>query len=266
MLTSAPAGRHVRLVPTTASRLAHAALPDRDQAGVGLDQALRAEPGRLERDPNIQAGAIHTLDHPLLHGRTPLVGAPDGASAPHGRRHSPAGAAAFARSPRTTRTPVWQLCTGDHDPALGQGPEALGQVARDDLEPPAAGPGDRGGGDRTTVGAVGEDHLDEREQPARGTKYRQDAVPVLDIGRMDHRRQQQAERVDQDVTLLPLDLLARVVAARIDARPPFSAPLTLWLSTIAAVGLASLPARSRTWTKSAWCRRPSVPSRAHRLR
>src|SRR4051794_17364764 len=114
MLTSAPAGRHVRLVPTTASRLAHAALPDRDQAGVGLDQALRAEPGRLERDPNIQAGAIHTLDHPLLHGHPPLVGAPDGASAPHGRRHSPAGAAAFARSPRTTRTPVWQLCTGDH--------------------------------------------------------------------------------------------------------------------------------------------------------
>src|SRR4051794_15008561 len=76
MLTSAPAGRHVRLVPTTASRLAHAALPDRDQAGVGLDQALRAEPGRLERDPNIQAGAIHTLDHPLLHGHTPLVGHP----------------------------------------------------------------------------------------------------------------------------------------------------------------------------------------------
>src|SRR3954462_4035914 len=76
MRTSAPAGRHVRLVPTTASRLAHAALPDRDQAGVGLDQALRAEPGRLERDPNIQAGAIHTLDHPLLHGPTPWWGHP----------------------------------------------------------------------------------------------------------------------------------------------------------------------------------------------
>src|SRR3954454_17268890 len=124
MLTSAPAGRHGRLVPTTASRLAHAALPDRNQAGVGLDQALRAEPGRLERDPNIQAGAIHTLDHPLLHGHTPLVGAPDGASAPHGRRHSPAGAAASARSPRTTRTPVWQLCTGDHRTRLCAGTPA----------------------------------------------------------------------------------------------------------------------------------------------
>src|SRR4051812_16670895 len=33
-----------------------------------------------------------------------------------------------------------------HDPALGQGHEALGRVARDYPEPPAAGPGDR---DRT---------------------------------------------------------------------------------------------------------------------
>src|SRR5206468_5217168 len=142
MLTSAPAGRHVRLVPTTASRLAHAALPDRDQAGVGLDQALRAEPGRLERDPNIQAGAIHTLDHPLLHGRTPLVGAPDGASAPHGRRHSPAGAAAFARSPRTTRTPVWQLCTGDHLPPPRLDREARLTLATDqrDLDAVARSP------------------------------------------------------------------------------------------------------------------------------
>src|SRR3954447_23194584 len=137
MLTSAPAGRHVRLVPTTASRLAHAALPDRDQTGVGLDQALRAEPGRLERDPNIQAGAIHTLDHPLLHGPTPLVGAPDGASAPHGHRHSPAGAAAFARSPRTTRTPVWQRCTGDHLPPSWLHREARLPLAADQLDPDA---------------------------------------------------------------------------------------------------------------------------------
>src|SRR3712207_7809299 len=54
-----------------------------------------------------------------------------------------------------------------------------------------------------------------------------------------------SERVDQDVPLLALDLLARVVARRVDARAPFSAPFTLWLSTIAAVGLASLPACSR---------------------
>src|SRR4051794_5631961 len=56
------------------------------------------------------------------------------------------------------------------------------------------------------------------------------------------------------------------------AEPPstrmgsFSAPLTLWLSMIAAVGLASLPACSRTWTNKAWCTRPSVPSQAQSVR
>jgi hypothetical protein len=100
-------------------------------------------------------------------------------------------------------------------------------------------------------GAVGGDHLDEGEQPPRRPKHRQDAVPIPDVGRMDHRRQQQAERVDQYMPLLALDLLAPIVAARVGTRPPFSAPLTLWLSTIAAVGLASLPARSRTRTNRA---------------
>jgi hypothetical protein len=38
--------------------------------------------------------------------------------------------------------------------------------------------------------------------------------------------------------LLALDLFARVIAMRIDAGPPFSALFTLWLSMIAAVGLA----------------------------
>jgi len=32
-------------------------------------------------------------------------------------------------------------------------------------------------------------------------------------------------------------------AGKVDVRPPFSALFTLWLSTMAAVGLASLPAR-----------------------
>jgi hypothetical protein len=47
------------------------------------------------------------------------------------------------------------------------------------------------------------------------------------------------------MALLALDLLARIVADRVEARPPFSALFTLWLSTMAAVGLASLPASSR---------------------
>ena len=55
----------------------------------------------------------------------------------------------------------------------------------------------------------------------------------------------QAQRVDEDVALLALDLLARIVAVRINAGPPFSALFTLWLSMIAAVGLASRSPCSR---------------------
>jgi hypothetical protein len=48
---------------------------------------------------------------------------------------------------------------------------------------------------------------------------------------------QQTLCVDEDMALAALDFLARIVAVRIDTRPPFSALLTLWLSMIAAVGL-----------------------------
>jgi hypothetical protein len=49
-------------------------------------------------------------------------------------------------------------------------------------------------------------------------------------------------------TLIALDFLCRVVTHGVDRRPPFSAPFTLWLSTIVVVGLASLPASSRACT------------------
>lgn len=135
------------------------------------------------------------------------------------------------------------------DPPLRQRLEAAHAVGTlDDLQLPAAkgAHGRRRG--RPLITAVGEHALDEREQAPRLPEDRQAAVAVLDIGRMDAGAQEQAERIDQDVALLALDLLARVIARRIGARPPFSAPLTLWLSRIAALGLASLPADSRAWT------------------
>src|SRR5262249_35604536 len=57
--------------------------------------------------------------------------------------------------------------------------------------------------------------------------------------------QQQTQRVYENMALLALDLFARVIAMRIDAAPPFSALFTLWLSTMAAVGLASRSPCSR---------------------
>src|SRR3981081_1681662 len=43
------------------------------------------------------------------------------------------------------------------------------------------------------------------------------------------------------MALLAFDLLASIIAARIDVAPPFSALFTLWLSMTQAVGLASDP-------------------------
>ena len=63
--------------------------------------------------------------------------------------------------------------------------------------------------------------------------------------------QQKTYRVDQDMPLDTLDLLARVIPRWIDAGPPFSALFTLWLSITQAVGLASRPIAARHCTYSA---------------
>jgi hypothetical protein len=60
--------------------------------------------------------------------------------------------------------------------------------------------------------------------------------------------EQQTQCIYQEMALLALDLLARIVAMRIDAGPPFSALFTLWLSIMAAVGLASRSTFSRQAT------------------
>ena len=74
------------------------------------------------------------------------------------------------------------------------------------------------------------------------------AVAVLNIRAMHDGVHQQALRIDENMALLAFDLLARIVAVRIDAGPPFSALFTLWLSMMAAVGLASRLACSRHLT------------------
>jgi hypothetical protein len=69
---------------------------------------------------------------------------------------------------------------------------------------------------------------------------------------MDDDAEQQARGVDRDVPLPALDLLRRIVAAGL----PFSVVLTLRVSTMAALGLGSLPSRSRSIT-TRWWRMPS---------
>ncbi len=98
------------------------------------------------------------------------------------------------------------------------------------------------------IGAVGEQFCQERKQAEQCREQRQAAIAILNIGGGDQAVQQQALGVDQNVALFALDQLARIEPVRIDARPPFSALFTLWLSMMQAVGLASRSAFSRHWT------------------
>jgi hypothetical protein len=101
------------------------------------------------------------------------------------------------------------------------------------------------------ISGIGKQFLEERKQAEQGRQQQNAAIAILNVGGSDEAVQQQALRIDQDMPLLALDQLARVKAVRVDARPPFSALFTLWLSTMQAVGLASRPSLSRHSTYSA---------------
>ncbi len=121
-------------------------------------------------------------------------------------------------------------------------------VALDDFDDPISALRSRHCGVRPLITGVGKDAQDEREQRARSLiENRCSAVAILDIGRMNRAAQQQAERIYENVALFALDLFSCIVAMRV-IRPPFSALLTLWLSMIAAVGLASRSSRSLHFT------------------
>lgn len=95
-------------------------------------------------------------------------------------------------------------------------------VALDDLHRPGAGRGESGGCLRTLVAGVGEDALDEGEEAARAPiEDEPRPVAILHVGRMDDDVQEEAERVDQDVPLATGDLLARIIALRVERGAPF---------------------------------------------
>ena len=77
------------------------------------------------------------------------------------------------------------------------------------------------------IASVGEELFQERIHPEQGRKQQGAAVAILDIGRMNDGVEQQTQRVYENVALLAFDLLARIIAMRIDAGPPFSALFTL---------------------------------------
>ena len=102
--------------------------------------------------------------------------------------------------------------------------------------------------DRSLIRGVGKELGQERVQPKHRAEQQDAAVAILDVGGMNDSVQQQAQRIYKKMALLAFDLLARIIAVRIDPGPPFSALFTLWLSMMAAVGLVtrSLCARHST--------------------
>ena len=98
---------------------------------------------------------------------------------------------------------------------------------------------------RSLIAAVCKEFFQERIHAEQGRQKQDTTVAILDIGRMNDGVKQQTQRVYENMAFLALDLLARIIAMRIDVAPPFSALFTLWLSMMAAVGLASRSPFSR---------------------
>ena len=69
-----------------------------------------------------------------------------------------------------------------------------------------------------------------------------EAIGILDVSGVHHHAEQLTLRVHRDVALAPLQPLRRIPAAG----SPFSVVLTLWVSMMTAVGLASRPSVSRS--------------------
>ena len=93
--------------------------------------------------------------------------------------------------------------------------------ALDDLDLPASCRANQSGCLCARIAAICVDAFDEREAGAGLLQKVDGCVPVLYVCGKHDDVQQKAERVDEDVALAPLDLLARVIALRVNFRAPF---------------------------------------------
>jgi hypothetical protein len=167
---------------------------------------VRADPRSLDSAAKIWSG--RAPEHDADHGETD-----------EGRDGS---GIALEISGETTEATDPGDCSFD-DPSFRQHLEAdciVGSL--DDVDQPGTRSSSSGSRFRTLVAAVGIDAFDKGKQAARATvEDQRNAVAILDVGGMNGDAQQEAERVDQDMPLATRNLLARIVALRIERRPPF---------------------------------------------
>jgi hypothetical protein len=108
------------------------------------------------------------------------------------------------------------------DPAFGQDDERVQFVALDDFDDPLTGAGRGVRHAWSLISSIGEDALDEGKEAARALIENQPRpVAVLHVGRMNGDVQEKAERIDEDVPLAARDLLARIIALRVERGAPF---------------------------------------------
>jgi hypothetical protein len=81
---------------------------------------------------------------------------------------------------------------------------------------------------RFLVAATGEKPVEERMEAEQGRQQQRAAIKIPNVGGTHQRARQQAQPVDDDMTLFAIDLLSSVY--RLDrCDPPFLVPLTLCL-------------------------------------
>ena len=108
-----------------------------------------------------------------------------------------------------------------HDPSLWQDDEPVEVGSLDDFEFPGAGSAHNLRHFRPLISGIGEDPLDEWKTPPRLAQQIAGAVAVLDVGGQNTHAEEQAERIDEDVTLAPRAFLARVITLRVERGAPF---------------------------------------------
>ncbi len=127
------------------------------------------------------------------------------------------------------------------DPSFRQHDEPIQHRTFDDLDetpvPPAC-PID----EPTGIATVGKDQLETSEARSQLPDQQLATVAILDVGRMDNQRHDQANGIDDQMTRTAKDFLARIVPTI----PPFSAVFTDWLSMMPTLGVGLRPSFRRT--------------------
>lgn len=146
-----------------------------------------------------------------------------------------------------------------HHPPPGQNLEMMQLATLDNLQDPTAkllSPRN----ELASVSCVSPDQLQAPKAVFRLLEHHPGPIPALDVSGMHHHGHHQPHCVHHKMALAPAHFLGCIVAAW----PPFSVALTLWLSIIAALGVAWRPLCFRTCSRKAFITRSQVPSKRQR--